>query len=395
MQDPHARRDATYVSALYLSLFASFGLFGPFSALYLRLAGLSAAGATMFLAFTRLLRVVSTPVWTTWVDARSSPRQVLLWTSLPTALLFLWMFVSAPGVSWLVCFAAFIALRGPAVSLCDVLALDAAKRADTSYGRLRLFGTVGYCTGAFAAGWLQQRGDLRAALALTLVATLLGALSVSRLPKVKAPPRQGILRDLRTLFSQRRYVVLLLCAALHQLGLGAYDMLYAPWASAQIGGTVVGLSIALGGIAEVLFMAGGGGWLRRVGPRGVLTLAFVVSALRWFAMSRTQSAWVMVALQASHAFTFGAFYLASIDLIEAETPRTVRASAQGIFTMSTFGVAAALGLAVAAPLQRTGGFIRVMQASSAAALMAALIAWLALGPVKSTHPATSPGPSQV
>lgn len=366
------------MSALYLTLFGSFGLYGPFVGDFLRQAGLSAASLPMFFAVTRLVRVVTTPAWTAWVDTKSNARDALLWSSVPTGLFFLWMLVTKPGLGWLVAYLLFVILRGPSVSLCDILALDSAARANTTYGKLRLWGTVGYCTGAFAAGALLERNASRAVIALTLAATVLGALSVHRLPVVETPKRGSYLKDIRTLLGQRRYVLLLLCSALHQLGLGTYDLLYAPWAKSHSSGTIAGLSIAVGGAAEVLFMLSGGPLLRRLGAHRALALAFVTSAARWVLLGRCTSPAAIVGLQLAHALTFGAFYLASIEMVEREAPPTVRASAQGIFTTSSFGVAAAIALAVSSPLVERGGLPLVFDVSAVCALVAALVAYVGL-----------------
>ncbi len=362
------------MSVLYLTLFASFGLFGPFATTYLLQAGLSASGVTLFLAFTRAMRVVSTPAWTAWVDTRSSPRDVLLWTGIPTALFFAWMAMSAPGWTWLLAFVLFTVLRGPSVSLCDVLALDAAARSDTRFGKIRLWGTVGYCGGAFAAGALLHHRAPRAALWASLGATVLGSLAVARLPRVEAPRRKGFVRDLGALLQRPRYLLLLLCAALHQVGLGAYDVLYAPWAASRTNGTIAGLSIAVGGLAEVLFMLWGGPSLRALGTHRALALAFGASAVRWLLLGRWTSPVAIVGLQSLHALTFGAFYLSAVAMVEREAPATVRASAQGLFTASTFGIAAAAGLALAAPLQRAGGLNLVFDVAAGCAVLAAGLA---------------------
>lgn len=380
VSDRPRTRDALYVSALYLWMFSSFGLFGPFAAEFLRQAGLAPASVPLFFAATRLVRVLSAPTWTAFVDRRSSARDVLLWTSVPTAAFFTWMALVPAGWTWLIAYLAFIVLRGPAVSLCDVLALDAASREDTTYGKIRLWGTVGYCGGAFAAGALHQVHAGRAVLLLSLLATVLAGVSVFKLPAVSGPKSTSYLKDVGALLRKPRYVALLGCAALHQLGLGTYDMLYAPWAAARTSGTVAGLSIAVGGVAEVAFMLFGAGLLRKLGAHRALALAFTASALRWALLGRWTSPAAIVGLQLFHALTFGCFYLAAVQTVERESPVTIRASAQGFFATSTFGIAAALGLAVASPLQRAGGLTLVFDAAAACALVAAVIAWFALKP---------------
>lgn len=299
-------------------------------------------------------------------------------TSLPVAAIFVVMLLTPPGWPWLVGFAAFIAFRGPAISLTDVLALDAAASANIAYGRLRLWGTVGYCFGALAAGAMFQRHATKMLLSTTLIATLLAFFTLFGLARVVRATKHGIWRDLGLLVRRPRYRILLLCSALHQLGLSSYDNLYSPWAAEKTSGTIAGVAVVVGGLSEVAFMAFASAWVQRTGPARTMAIAFVASALRWVLLGRCTTPLAIMGLQVLHALSFGAFYVAAVGLVEKEARGTVRASAQGIFTTVTFGVATGLSLLLAAALVNRGGIKLVFDVSAVAALFAAAIALVGL-----------------
>jgi PPP family 3-phenylpropionic acid transporter len=85
-------------------------------------------------------------------------------------------------------------------------------------------------------------------------------------------------------------------------------------------------------------------------------------------------------VQALHALTFGAFYTAGVALVDRESPPEVRASAQGLFSIISWGLACSASLALAGWLQsRTGTMRDVFLAAAAAALFAAVLAFRLLG----------------
>jgi PPP family 3-phenylpropionic acid transporter len=366
------------VSTLFVTLYGSFGLFGPFAATLLQQAGLTLSGATLFLSLTRLIRVMTTPIWTGIVDARSTPRDVLLLTSLPVALLFVAMLFTAPGWPWLVAYAMFIAFRGPAISLTDVLALDTAASAQVPYGRLRLWGTVGYCAGALAAGAMFQRHATQYVLLTTLTATILASITLLGVHRGPIVRRQGIWSDLKLLLARPRYRLLLMCSALHQMGLSAYDNLYSPWAAEKTSGFIAGLGVVVGGLSEVLFMAVATPWVVRMGAARTFALSFVASGLRWILLGRCTSVSAILGLQVLHALSFGAFYIAAVAMVEQEARGTVRASAQGIFTTISFGVATGVSLLISSALVRHGGIKLVFDFAASASALAAVIALVGL-----------------
>src|SRR5207244_2941960 len=100
--------------------------------------------------------------------------------------------------------------------------------------------------------------------------------------------------------------------------------------------TWAGVAVALGAAAEVLFMARGTGVLRSLGPARALTLSYLVSALRWVVLAYARSVPLVVLAQLAHALTFGAYYMAAVGMVDAESPPEVRVSAQGIYNTVAF-----------------------------------------------------------
>ena len=113
--------------------------------------------------------------------------------------------------------------------------------------------------------------------------------------------------------------------------------------------------------------------MRRLGPERLLIVACASSdRALGRGRGRDEHRPALVAIQALHALSFGAFYVASVILMDRETPLALRASGQGIFGSFSFGIAAAAGLSVAGLIERHGGISAVFSFAAGASLLGTL-----------------------
>jgi PPP family 3-phenylpropionic acid transporter len=173
---------------------------------------------------------------------------------------------------------------------------------------------------------------------------------------------------------------------LQQLGLAPYDALFATYLTRLSSATAAGAAVALGAAAEFVFLLAGGSLGKALGAERLLALACAGSALRWAGIAWLTTPALLVPLQALHALSFGAFYVASIQIVDAESPPDLRASAQGAFGALCFGVSAAAGLSLAGLVERAAG-ARAPFAVAAAASVLATIAALRLQALRTSFSA--------
>jgi MFS transporter, PPP family, 3-phenylpropionic acid transporter len=72
-------------------------------------------------------------------------------------------------------------------------------------------------------------------------------------------------------------------------------------------------------------------------------IALASHALRWLLSAFAEGPIAVLAIQPLHAFTFGAFYLASVERMDELAPAGLRATAQGLFASCAFGLGGTLG----------------------------------------------------
>ena len=114
---------------------------------------------------------------------------------------------------------------------------------------------------------------------------------------------------------------------------------------------------------------------RRWGARRLLVFSLGITVLRWWVTALwPDSLPVMIAAQATHAFSFAAFFAAAMLLLAEYFPGRHNGHGQGVFYGLSSGVGGVIGALLAGQLWRFGGQV-AFAVSGFIALAACGVAW--------------------
>jgi MFS transporter, PPP family, 3-phenylpropionic acid transporter len=164
--------------------------------------------------------------------------------------------------------------------------------------------------------------------------------------------------------------LLLAIAFLSELGLAPYDVLFPAYLTRLAGSVVATSALAVGAAVELLFLIGLARFTRRAHASSLLAVACLASVARWTILAFVTAPPVLVATQILHALSFGAFYVASVTLVNEESPAPLRATGQGIFRAFTFGIAPAVAVFLAGRVERAGELRPVFLVAAGGAVVA-------------------------
>ena len=154
----------------------------------------------------------------------------------------------------------------------------------------------------------------------------------------------GLLRD-------KTFVLAVATAGLIQ---GAHAFYYGfsalLWRQQGISAPMIGVLWGVGVAVEVCFMWFAEPWRRKVGPEALLVLGGAAALLRWTAYAFAPPLWLLFPLQALHALTFAASFMASLRLIERLSPPESASAAQAINSALSAGFMLGVGTLAAGPL---------------------------------------------
>lgn len=340
---------ATRLRLFYFAYYGGVGTFLPFFAPYLRGLGFTGEQIGTVQMIGPLVAVPTTIAWATAADRLRAPARAL---GLATAWAFLAVLLlpaaRTPLAVGLVLLAYSLADRA-VVPLVDSLTVEwTVHHPESSYARIRLFGSVGFAVLTSSVGilltWRGDRaGDVLVPVAL---AACVGgyALVARRLPVPPAPPHPPRFREMAGLLRDAPFLALLAVFSLHWGATAPFHLLFGLFVrDLGLPASITGVAMTVGVAAEVVALLAFPRVAALFSLRAILGASFAVSALRWLLLSRAASASWVVALQLLHAFTFGLFWGAAMDAMSRAVPSRLRATGQAIFAAVVFGVGNAVG----------------------------------------------------
>jgi PPP family 3-phenylpropionic acid transporter len=361
---------ARSLAVYYFWYFVAVGILEPYLTPLWRDGGLSAADIGLLNAVMPAVATVAPFLWTAYADATRRADRIFLWTTwlsavsalaLPNARRF------APAAAGVFCLALF---RTPLIPLANSMAFRVLKQRPERYAAIRLWGTVGYILAAVGAGAAMDRLGLRLGMygvAIAMAVCGLVAMAGRHRERIRlAPAGVGeILASLR----DRRLVVLVTSTALAWVSYGPYGTFYTiHLESLGFSRAFAGLAWALAAASELAVMLL---WPRMCAwatPRTWLVVALCAHSIRWALSSAASAPGVLLAVQLTHAFTFGVFYLAAVQLVQGLAPEGLRATAQGVFASATFGIGGVVGSGLGGALYDPLGMRALYLASAAVAV---------------------------
>ena len=380
----HALPAPRTLGLAFLAVVGGVGGFGPYLGLALQRMGTPPAELAAMLAVIPLTNGLATPIWAALSDrfqigARflqvATLSSVLVVGAISTALLPSWGLALA-----LATYGIMRAPVGPLLDSLTVKSLEARGADPQAYGRVRLWGSVGFlAAGGLAGAVASARPEPGAPLWVAVACWTLGLLVVLRMPAPRAAAPVQLGPAARALAATPGLGWLLLALPLHGIGLNAYDAWYAMLlAERGLGGHWTGAAIVVGVLAEVSLMAAAPRVLAGRDPVALVAMSLGLAALRWAVVAQLTEPLLLTALQLSHAVVFALFWLAVTETMRRRAPPALRASGQALVLVLTYGLGPVLTSALGAALSPRFGVAGLFAAASLAALVAsasAMIAW--------------------
>jgi PPP family 3-phenylpropionic acid transporter len=249
------------------------------------------------------------------------------------------------------------------------------------YGRVRLWGSMGFLVTVFLAGaWFEAFGmrHFPGWTVLTLGAVLL---SVWWMPDIKETAHHVHVHvPVGPVLSQRPVQWFFASTFFHVLShIGIYVFFSLYLDSLGYSKTMIGVLWAVSVAVEVVWFFTQSRWLPRVSLTGWLVLCSVTMLLRMgLTATWADVLWVLLLAQTLHAITFATHHTVCIALISHHFPGRLRGRGQALYTVVAYGFPGVLGALVGGVISERWGLQSVFLVScltSAVATAAAYKVW--------------------
>jgi PPP family 3-phenylpropionic acid transporter len=405
---------STFPLAAYWFLFlGGLGVIFPFQSLYFREnVALLGTQLGLVLAIRPLIGILAQPLWGQFADRSGSRTRTLMLLTIGTAVGYL-LLPQAKTFPLLLAAMAFIALFSSAampmaISVC-MAALEA--RAAEAFGRVRVWGTVGFFVlvvgfpfvldrAQAARGLVREPGGssepgLELIFYVAAALSAVAALVAWRLPRSGAMAVRSRHGDLRILLRHRPYRRLLCFAFLGHLFHQAPIQLLPLLVRAHGGDidTVSRMWIPML-LIEIPLVYYVGVVVARIGVRGLLAIGVLADGLRWLVCSLAGELSVMFAMQLLHGVVVAGLFVGCALYVEAAVPERLRSTGQGLLAMIGFSFAGVISnIGGGALLEHLGADAPYRVASIGALLLGAALPLILPRPQRPEEPSTAPPPS--
>jgi MFS transporter, PPP family, 3-phenylpropionic acid transporter len=364
------------LSGFYFWYFAFVGAFAPYFALYLQSFGYSPFQIATLMAVGPLSRIYGPNLWG-WLADRTRRRDLFLrWLSAISAAIFCVVFLHPGFAGMLLLLVVLNLFLSGILPLAEASTMALLGERVGAYGRIRLWGSVGFVLVVMAGGGLFDAFGIRALEPVTLALLVFSAATTFLLPRDRNAAPRGAAGSIAETLARPGVLAMLAGFFLMQVAHGPYNTFYSIFlVQSGYSKTLVGGLWAFGVVAEIVLFMYLPRLLGRWSVSDILCASVAVAAVRFLMIAwGIESLLVLILAQLMHAVTFGAFHAAGIAAVHRTFRGRNQARGQAIYTSLGYGVGGSLGtLAAGFAWERVGGAWTFSLASLAA--VAALYAF--------------------
>lgn len=365
------------LAAWYFFYFAFIGAFAPYFTLYLQSLGFSAWDIGMLMSAGPVMRLVAPAFWG-WLSDHSGKRTPIIRVSAAlTSLAFLFLFVVNGFWPVLAGISLTFFFWTAAHPLVEALTLDHLRGRTHDYGRIRLWGSVGFVVTVLGVGALLDAAPIDGLLWICL-ALLLGVSACAfSLSETSRPVADKLPPTLEA--GLRRPQVMALLAACFFMS-AAHGPFYVFFSIHLVdhgyGKAIVGALWSLGVIAEIGVFVLMPRLMRAYSLRVILLASFALAVLRFLLIGwQVESVALLLAAQLMHGATFGAYHAAAVAALNHWFPSQQQGRVQALYGSVSFGAGGILGNLVSGEAWGSFGPGWTYTLGSAFAAIGGLLIW--------------------
>jgi len=347
-----------HLSFFYFIYYFFVGAFVPYWGLYLKSEQFSAADIGILMSLFQISRIFAPNFWGWLAD---HTKQRVVWIRL-TALLGLVGFVAvfwADGFFGLFCVMAALSMfTSSTLPLSESLVLAHLATTNGHYSKIRMWGSLGFIVAAVSLGFLIDALGINSLLWFLLAVQILLYALTFRLPEASVAPHAHDHFSVWQIIRQPAVMALLLGCALMVTAHGLLYNFYSIYLEQHgYSKTVIGWLWAIGVVCEIYIFMRMPKLMARFSLKAILLVSLALAVLRFSMIgAMPDSIWWLVLAQGLHAFTFGSFHAASVEVMTKFFNGRHQAKGQAIYNSVAYGVGGTVGgLAGGFALQSLGG----------------------------------------
>ena len=333
--------------SFFFLYFAYVGLVSPYASLFFLDRGFNVIEIAVLMSMLQITRIVGPFSWGWLSDYLSNRVGVIRFCACLAALVFVCIFFLNSYMAffvWMFVLHTILSSLMPLGESATVHALFKDNSFDKRYGRLRLWGSIGFIAMVLVAGELFQRKGIEIYPIIGMIVLSLLALITFLLHEPKMERRKMVKGELLVVLFNPDVRWFLLSGFFMIFAHAALYVFYSLYLS-NLGYNKfqIGLFWALGVFAEVIFFYFQSKVLSRLDAEVVLQASFGVGVVRFALIALYPLTPVLIFAQILHAGTFAAHHSAATKLLQRWFTGPLQARGQALMATISYGLGGTLG----------------------------------------------------
>ena len=327
------------LSSFYLAYFAFVGAFTPFWSLYLN--------ELTFSPF-QIARIFSPSLWGWFADHIGRRVPIIQWLAGLSVVSYIGVFF---GESFWWLFAVMLLLSffwSASLPLIETVTLGHLGDRFDRYGRIRMWGSVGFIGAVIGLGYLLDYTSIQALLWVVFGLLIAVSLFSRSIPEPVVIANRDDLRSIWQIIRQREVIALMMACFAMSAAHGAYYTFYSIYLVEHgYSKSQVGWLWAVGVICEILIFLWMPALTKRFGLKRILFASLLLAVARFSIIGWAIDFWWLILFaQMLHAATFGSYHASAVALTYRYFKGKHQSKGQGLYTSMSYGVGGTFGAVI-------------------------------------------------
>ena len=333
--------------SFFFLYFAYIGLVSPYASLFFLDRGFSVIEIAVLMSMLQVTRIVGPFSWGWLSDYLSNRIGIIRVCACLAALVFLSIFFLHSYISffiWMFVLHTILSSQMPLGETATIHALYKDNTFDKRYGRLRLWGSIGFITMVLVAGELFQRKGIELYPIVGVIVLFALALTTFCLHEPKMERRKMVKGELWVVLLNPDVRWFLISGFFMIFAHAALYVFYSLYlANLGYDKFQIGLFWALGVAAEVIFFYFQNKVLSRLDAEVILQGTFGIGVIRFILIAFLPITSVLILAQLMHAATFAAHHSAATKLLQRWFTGPLQARGQAVMATVSYGLGGTMG----------------------------------------------------
>lgn len=249
----------------------------------------------------------------------------------------------------------------------------------SSYGKFRVWGSIGYAAANLIIGQFLQKTtyvNLYYSYVFFMILTLVFTYTMPefKVSFKKAETEKKISTHLKDMLTNKTFIIFLVIVFLVNLALLSGEFYFAIYLkSIKAPASLIGLAFTITGLSEIPVFIYSSKLIEKFGSKRLMMFSLVVLTTRVFLYSIIKNPYVILPLQLLCGLDFAPFFAAAVNYVNDLAPNRLKSTAQSIFAIVGTNLSTIAGTLIGGKLLDTAGVNMIYRYASVIVFTAFII----------------------